>query len=228
MAESGADVGRQAILSGLIPPEQRVTVSAYSRAVFNGGFSLGVLAAGLAMSIDTQAAYTSLMLGNAATAVTGGLLYLRMPRIPGTRRTKDAASGRTAVRDLPYLAMSLVSGTIMLGDIILTVGMPLWVVTHTQAPRPAAAWLIGINTLMVMLLQVRTARGADSLAGAKRLHGWALLSLAASCVLAALTGSLPTWPAVALLALVTVLLTLGELWGNSARWTLRYDLAATR
>ena len=89
------------------------------------------------MSVDTQAAYTSLMLGNAATAVNRCcLLYLRMPRVPGTRRTKDAASGLTAVRDLPYLAMSLVSGLIMLGDIILTVGMPLWVVTHTQAPRP--------------------------------------------------------------------------------------------
>ncbi|WP_431783457.1 MFS transporter [Streptomyces chumphonensis] len=225
VAESGADVGRQAVLSGLVRPDQRVAVSAYSRAVFNGGFSVGVLAAGVAISVDTQAAYASLMLGNAATALVGCLLYLRMPRVSGSARTKDSASGLTALRDLPYLTMSLVSGIMMLGDVILTIGLPLWLVTHTEAPRAAAAWLIGINTVMVMLLQVRMARGADHLAGAKRLHNWGFLAIMAACLLAAPSGSLSTWPALAMLALTTVSLTLGELWGQSARWNLRYDLA---
>ncbi|MFJ8433995.1 MFS transporter [Kitasatospora sp. NPDC094019] len=225
VVESGADVGRQAILSALIGPEQRVTVSAYSRAVFNGGFSLGVLAAGLAVAADTRAAYTALMLGNAGTALLVCVLYLRLPRIPGTSERKDAPSGLTALRDLPYLAMAQVSGIVMLGDILLTVGLPLWVVSHTHAPRPAASWLIGVNTLLVMVFQVRAARGADTLAGATRLHRWAFLGLAASCVLASVTDRLPTWLAVAVLACSVALLTLGELWGNSARWTLRYDLA---
>ncbi|WP_286158611.1 MFS transporter [Streptomyces sp. TLI_053] len=223
--EIAADVGRQAILSALIGPEQRVTVSAYSRAVFNGGFSLGVLAAGLAVAADTRAAYTALMLGNAGTALLVCVLYLRLPRIPGTRERKDAPSGLTALRDLPYLAMAQVSGIVMLGDILLTVGLPLWVVSHTHAPRPAASWLIGVNTLLVMVFQVRAARGADTLAGATRLHRWAFLGLAASCALASATDRLPTWLAVAVLACSVALLTLGELWGNSARWTLRYDLA---
>ncbi|MFF2044086.1 MFS transporter [Kitasatospora sp. NPDC058170] len=225
VAESGGDVGRQAVLSGLIGPDQRVAVSAYSRAVFNGGFSLGVLAAGLAIAADTRAAYTALMLGNAATALLACGLYLRLPRLPGTGGRKDAPSGLTALRDLPYQAMAQVSGLIMLGDIVLTVGVPLWVVSHTDAPRPAASWLIGVNTLLVMVFQVRAARGAETLAGATRRHRWAFLSLAASCALTAVTDRLPTWPAVAALAVSVGLLTLGELWGQSARWTVRYDLA---
>ncbi|MFB7383268.1 MFS transporter [Kitasatospora purpeofusca] len=225
VVESGADIGRQAILSGLIGPDQRVAVSAYSRAVFNGGFSLGVLAAGLAVAADTRAAYAALMYGNATTALLVCVLYLRLPRIPGTRERKDAPSGLTALRDLPYLALAQVSGIVMLGDILLTVGLPLWVLSHTDAPRPAASWLIGVNTVLVMAFQVRAARGADTLTGATGLHKWAFLSLASACALVAFTDRLPTWPAVAVLATAVALLTLGELWGHSARWTVRYDLA---
>lgn len=225
VVEAGADIGRSAIISALVASQDRVRVSAYSRSVFNAGFSLGVLAAGVAIGVDSRPAYLSLMLGNALTAVCCWLLYSRLPRIPGNRADEDAPSMTRALRDLPYVAVAQVTGVTRLGSTVLTVGLPLWVAGHTAAPRPLAAWLIGVNTLLVVALQVRAARGATTVTAVTRLQLYAFASLTLACAGAAFTGNLARWPAVALLVVVTVLVTLGELWGESSRWLLRYELA---
>ena len=225
VVEAGTDVGRGAIISALVGAQDRVRVSAYSRSVFNAGFSLGVLAAGVAIGVDTRPAYLSLMLGNALTAIACWLLYSRLPRIPGNRDGDDKPSITLALRDLPYVAVAQVTGMTRLCATILTVGLPLWVVEHTDAPRPLAAWLIAINTLLVMALQVRAARGATTVTAVARMQLYAFVALMLACLAAAFTGNLGRWPAVALLVVLTVLLTMGELWGESARWLLRYELA---
>lgn len=225
VVEAGADVGRGAILSAVVGPGDRVRVSAYNRSVFNAGFSIGVLAAGLAIGIDTRPAYLCLMFGNALTALVCWLLYSRLPRLPGNRGDDRAPSIMLALRDLPYVAVAQVTGLVRLGETVLTIGLPLWVVTHTRAPRPLAAWLIVINTVLVMFLQVRAARGATTITGVLRLQSYAFVSLMLACAVTAFTGNAARWPAVALLVIVTVLVTMGELWGESARWMLRYELA---
>jgi hypothetical protein len=221
--ESGTDVGRQAIISAVLEGADRVRVSAYSRSVFNAGFTLGVLAAGIAIGVDTRPGYLLLLLGNAATAAAVSLLYLRLPRLPGSRSER---AGWSALRDLPYVLVAQTSGLTRLGGTVLTIGLPIWVVTHTEAPRPVAAWLIGVNTVLVVLLQVRASRGASTVAGATRLQCWSFVALALTCLAAGLSGLVPRWPAVALLVLAALLVTLGELWGESARWLLRYEMAA--
>ena len=118
------------------------------------------------------------------------------------------------------------SGLTRLGGTVLTIGLPIWVVTHTEAPRPVAAWLIGVNTVLVVLLQVRASRGASTVAGATRLQCWSFGALALTCLAAGLSGMVSRWPAVALLVFAALLVTLGELWGESARWWLRYEMAA--
>ena len=52
-----------------------------------------------------------------------------------------------------------------------------------------------------------------------------VLTLAIACLVAAPTGALPAWAATILLVLLAVLFTLGEIWGESGRWGLRYELA---
>lgn len=220
--ESGTDVGRQAIISSVLTGPDRVRVSAYSRSVFNAGFTLGVLASGIAIGVDSRPGYLMLLLGNAVTAAVTCLLYLRLPRLAPARSDR---AGWAALRDLPYVLVATTSGLTRLGGTVLTVGLPIWVVTHTDAPRPVAAWLIGVNTVLVVLLQVRAARGASTVAGATRLQRWSFVALGLTCVAAGLSGTVSRWPAVALLLLAALLVTLGELWGESARWLLRYEMA---
>ncbi|MEV8396068.1 MULTISPECIES: MFS transporter [unclassified Streptomyces] len=224
-AEQTGHVARGALVSGVMGKEGRVKLSAYMRSVFNGGFALASLAAGFVIAVDSPDVYLALFWGNAAAMVVVSGLYMRLPRVPRQPRKPRRKGGPSAVRDMPYILVAQVSGLARIGPTVLALGIPLWLVTHTDAPRAMAAWLMLINTLMVVFLQVYVARDADTVSGASRLQRWAFLVLAVACAAAALSGGIPGWAAAAVLAVATVLFTLGEIWGEAARWGLRYELA---
>lgn len=54
-----------------------------------------------------------------------------------------AADSKTAFLalfcDVPYLVVAQVSGIVRIGPTALAVGLPLWLVVHTDAPRALAA-----------------------------------------------------------------------------------------
>lgn len=229
VAEQSGHVARGALVSGVMGREGRVRLSAYMRSVFNGGFSLASLAAGLVIAADSGSLYLALFWGNAVTMVLVAGLYLRLPHVPG--RAPDRSGGprerrpARAVRDVPYVLVAQVSGIARIGPTVLALGVPLWLVTHTDAPRALAAWLMLVNTLMVVFLQVRLARDADTVRGAARLQHITFLVLAVACATVTVTGALPGPVAGAVLVGAAVLFTLGEIWGEGARWGLRYELA---
>ncbi|MFJ8062647.1 MFS transporter [Streptomyces sp. NPDC096142] len=225
IVEAGGNVSRGSLLAELVPKGKRVHTAAYSRVVTNIGFSVGVLCAGVVIGINTRAAYASLILGMAVAAAAAAILSLRLPRPRpgGTARAKQD-SGRRGY-DLPYIAVSVVSSTTLIGNTILTVGLPLWVIGHTRVPTPLAAWMILGNTLLVIALQVRLSRGSDTVPGARRMQRAAFAALACACLGAAAVPQFGTLAATGVLLVTVALLTLGELWGESANWSFRYGLA---
>ncbi|SEM10375.1 MFS transporter [Streptacidiphilus jiangxiensis] len=224
--ETGLNVARGAVTGSILPKEDRVRLSAITRVLTNIGFSLGVLLAGTAIGVGTRAAYSSLVLGMAVTTFLVALSILRLPRIAPTTAARTPGGPRERFRyDLPYMAVSFVSSTTLIGNTVLTVGLPLWIVTETSIPRPLAAWMILGNTALVILLQVRVAKGSETTAGAARMQRGAFAVLALACVAAAATRGSATPVAVGALLLCVALLTLGELWGESANWAFRYGFA---
>lgn len=228
LAENSGHVARGALVSGVMGREGRVRLSAYMRSVFNGGFSLAALAAGLIIAADSETAYLALFWGNAVAMVLVASLYLRLPRVPGHPPAPRAERPRGAVRDVPYLLVAQLSGIARVGPTALAVGLPLWLIVHTDAPRALAAWIMLVNTLLVVSLQVRMARDADTVRGAARLQRLTAVVLVVACAVTALTGMLPGWAAAVVLLGVTVLFTFGEIWGEAARWGLRYELAPAK
>lgn len=229
VAENTGHVARGALVAGVMGRDGRVRLSAYMRSVFNGGFALASLAAGLVIAVDDRAAYQALFFGNAAAMVAVSALYMRLPRVPGVRPEGRGGDRMSAVRDVPYLLVAQVAGLARIGPTIVAVGVPVWLVTHTSAPRPLAAWLTLINTLIVVFLQVHVARDADTVPGAAKLQRWTFLVIAGACVLTGFSHGVPGWTASVILAAAVVLFTFGEIWGEAARWGLRYELApATR
>lgn len=226
-AEAAGLVSRGALISHTMGSESRVRLSAYLRSVFNAGFTIGILGAGVALAVDTRLAYVALLWGNAASALAVALLYLRLPRVPATAREAGAPVW-TALRDVPYAVVAQVSGVLVVADKILALALPLWVVRHTDAPRALAAWLLALNTVLVVTLQVRATRGASDVAGAARLQRRGYVAVAAACVVLAGTGGLGAWPAAVVLAAAVALLSLGEMWAAAAGWTLRFELAPDR
>lgn len=221
IAEGGGGTCRGALVSGVMGRAGRVALSAYLRSVFNAGFTVGVLGAGIALAVDTRLAYQLLFWVNAVAMILVSAGYLRLPRTPRT----TSARGGARIVDLPYLAVAQVAGLARIGPIALSIGLPLWLVQHTSAPRPLAAWLSVVNTAMVILFQVAASKGADSVRGAARLQILTFAVTAAACVVTALAAGHGPWAAAGILVAAVVLYSLAEIWGESARWGLRYELA---
>jgi MFS family permease len=227
LAETGGNVSRGALVGKLVPKEGRVRLSAANRVITNIGFTVGMLLAGIALGFNTKAAYTSLVLGMALASALAAVSSLRLPR-DSPSGPKPANTKRRSAYDVPYIAVAMVSGMTLIGNTVLTVGLPLWIITQTRIPHVVAAWMIIGNTVLVILLQVRVSKGADTVPGARRMQRSAFLALAIASVVAAATHHLGAIAGTAVIVIVVGLLTLGELWGESASWSFRYGLADAR
>jgi MFS family permease len=227
VAESGLVVANEAVIAGLVTGLARVRLAAWLRSAFNVGLAAGSTLAGLALAVGTTAAYRGLIGSYVVISLLVAWLYGRLPQGSETGRAGRPSwlKALAGLRDRPYLVMAQVLCLSQLGDIMLTVGFPLWVVSFTHAPTSFAAWLGTINTVLVALLQVRLARYADTVSGSRLAQYWALALMAVCCVLAGLASSVATWSAVALLVAAVVALTVGEMLGQSARWQLRFSFA---
>jgi hypothetical protein len=222
----GAEVARGALMAHVAGTSRATKLAMYSRSAFNAGWSVGLLGAGIAISIGTRPAYLSLFIGAAATMILNVLILLRIPQDGPAPSEHSGEHATAALRDFPYMLVAQVSGLIKLGDSILTIGLPIWIVTRTAVPRGLASWLLIVNTLLVVVLQVRATRRANSVAGAAQIQRWAFIALALACLSLSPTGRMSALAATALLLAGTVLLTFGEIWGEGAWWSLRYNLAS--
>ncbi|AGL17156.1 MFS transporter [Actinoplanes sp. N902-109] len=220
-AQRGA---RGAIIGNAVPPERRVYTRAYLRAVTNVGITVGAALAGIGLTVDTRAAYLTLIAGDAATYLLAALV---MTRLPAVAPVPHAGSGPRliALRDRPFLLFVLLDGLLSTNFGLLEVAIPLWIADRTDAPHWMISAVFVVNTVTVVLLQVRAARGTDTLDGAARASRRAGFALLAACVLFSLTGSthhVVTWILLMLGALVQVV---AELWYSAGGWGVSFGLA---
>lgn len=197
---------------------------AYLRAGTNLGISLGALAAGVAIQLDTAPAYLALVAGRALSFAGCALALLWLPRLAPI--PAPPFSGRwDALRDRPYLAATLLNCLMSLHFAVPTFLLPLWIVEHTQAPRWMVSGVLVLNTVLVITLQVAVSRNvADPRAAGVRMR-WAGLAICAGLGLMAAAGGVPAWAAVALLVAATAVYTLGELWHAAAAMEYSFGLA---
>jgi MFS family permease len=147
-------------------------------------------------------------------------------RWPWRRRPGGTAKPRlTVLRDRPYALISLVSMVLSLHAPLLDVIMPLWIVRHTGAPKVLISALYVLNTLTVVLTQVRISRRITTLDAAVRASRAAAVALVAVCVLFALSSGRSALPAILLLVAAAALHVYAEMTQSSAGWVLAFDLA---
>jgi MFS family permease len=223
----------QTLVAAVVGAPRRVTTMAEMRALRNVGFAVGALLAGLALAADTHGAYVAILAGDAASflVVVVVLARLEVPASTPTEPTRTRAeSGHAAIalRDRPFITATLLNAVLSLHMTLLTVGIPLWVIEHTTAPRVILGPLVAMNAAIAVALQVRASRDSSTVAGAARALYRAGLSLAACCVLLAPAPFvLPAlgWPLPVLLVLATIALTAAELWQSAGGWGVSYALA---
>jgi hypothetical protein len=129
------------------------------------------------------------------------------------------------LRDRRYLLASLLNGLFAIHFIIQSVGLPLWIVYHTRAPRWWVSVLLIINTAMVITLQVRTSRGSGDVVRAAKIFARSGVLIAAACVLYSLAAGVDPVAACLILVMGMVAHTFGELYSSGASWGIGYGLA---
>ena len=215
----------QAVIAGLLERGDRVHVSAFLRSVNNAGFAIGATLAGVVVALDTRPAYLALPLGNVVATGVMVSLRSRLPRVPPAPPRGEGEPRWIALRDRPFLALTALYGLARLDGTLLDVAVPLWILHHTQAPRPVIAILAIVNTVLVVALQVRTARGTETRHGIVRAKRSASLVMIAACFVFASSGWVGESGAILLLIAGMTLLTTGELLISAAGWSMVYGLA---
>jgi MFS family permease len=194
------------------------------RTFVNLGVVLGTFGAAFAVQIDTRAAYTALILANAASYVFCGLLLLRVPdyeALPRPGRHRRWA----ALADRPFVSFAALDGAMGLQYQVVSLLLPIWIAAHTHAPRWTVAAVYAVNSGVCVLLQTRIGSSVDTARqGGRALRRAGLLFLV-SCPLMALTADVPAWTAAALLIVAITLHSVGEVWQSSAGFALGFGLA---
>jgi len=221
----GAMAARMAMVAGLADAAQRTRLSAYLRAFGNAGLSIGALVGSLALFLDTPGAFRSTFSLSAALYVAAAAGYRLLPRVPPADRSDQRPSLAVFV-DRPFVALTFLNTVVLLYIPLLNMVMPLWIISHTQAPIWIASLLYGVNTLSVVLLQVRLARRVVSPQAARRSILLASWLLCAACLLfAAMAWPAIAWQAAAVGVAATILHALAEMMHMAGAWELSFRLA---
>src|SRR5262249_14992989 len=193
-------------------------------AVVNLAMSLGVATCGVAVQLNTVTGYRALFLGNALSCLAGVVVLGWLPRyepLPGAHEESPLA----ALRDRPFLGYTVLSGAMYMQYFVLGLLLPVWVVFHTSAPRWSVSAFVIINTIMVVLFQVRVGMTVQTIRQGGAAFRRAGVIFLVSCSAMGLATGLPGWAALLLLLGAVVLHTYGELWQSSAMFALDFGLA---
>ncbi len=193
-------------------------------ALLNLGVSFGVATAGVALEINTVTAYRALLLANALTCLIGTAALSRLPRyepLPGAREESRLA----ALKDRAFVGYTVLSGAMYMQYFVPNLLLPVWVVYHTNAPRWSISTFMIINTLMVVLFQMRIGKTVKTISQGGDAFRRAGVIFLVSCSAIGLAAGLPGWAALLLLIAAVIVHSYGELWHASGAFALDYGLA---
>lgn len=232
--DRAASAVRQALYARAFDPATRVADRAAIRAVTNVAIGAGAAAAALVLQADSRWMFQAAILANALSFL--GVAAL----LPGIaiRETAESPHNAPAGAQLPrppkirvtrsYQAVAGLNAVMSLQFSFFDIAIPLWLLQDTRAPRFMVSGILILNTVLVVLVQVRVARGVKGVAAAARATGLGALIIAAACGVTACAKGLSPAGAVAVLVAAAVLLTAGEVLTQAGAWTLSYDLADDR
>ena len=215
---------RMATISKLGTGEERVNIRAYQRTVTNFGIALGSVIAGIALGINTKSVYQGMLLANALTFILSSLVFLKLPFIAPTVEKSEPLSFE-ALKDRRFLGATVLNGFMSLHFVLQSVAIPLWIVNETNAPRWWVSVIMVINTIGVVLFQIRVSRGSGDIAVGALQFRRAGFAVAGACLLYALAAGVSTILACSILVLAMCAHVFGELVGSAGSWSIGFGLA---
>ena len=207
--------------------QKRVEARAYMRAVANLGIGSGTLIAGIALAINTPTAYKTMIALDALTFLFAALAYTRVPNVAPTLAQHEKFDW-SVLKDHRYIIATALNGGLNLHFLVQNVAIPVWVVQETNAPRWMISGIMLMNTLAIVLFQVRSSKKATDIRAAIKLFQQASFYVAlASLIYAMAHGVNALWASIIMLIGMAVHVA-GELTGSNSAWMIAMDLADQR
>jgi MFS family permease len=211
-----------------IAGDDTVTFRSQMQALGNIGFAVGALIAGVGISVGTHWAYRSMFLFTAAIYLAVIFITLKIPDYQPLPRPESTVQDRTSrwivLRDKPFIAYSLVAGSLMMAEFVDSLLLPVWIVVYTSAPHWTVGLVFLINTGVTALLQMRLSRNIRSIRqGGLALRRCGMILMAGYVVLAAMRGNGP-WLATLLAIVGAVLVAVAQIWMISGKFVLEFNL----
>jgi MFS family permease len=224
VAASRASGGaRNALVVCLVGEHDRLQALGSLRSLNHLGWAAGAAVGALIIGLDSRDAYVAMIVLDAATFLAYAAAVITVPRVPPMPQRQDGPA-LVVLRDAPYVTLAALMGVLALCWGMLSSGLPLWVARHTDAPQSLSAAIVILNSLAIAALQVRVTRTIASPLVAARGAVWAGATLAASCLLFALTEGRGGLGAATLLLAAGALHVAGELLFVAASWGLSIPL----
>jgi MFS family permease len=240
---SAANTNRMAIIARAFDGPSRVSTRAIVGTVTNVAIAVGAGAAGVALLIGTADAYRVIIMLAGVMHLAGAVPLVRLPQrvdaapraagvgapadanVPAGAAIRRAIPGRSPFRDPRYLWLTALTGIFAMHFGLFEVGVPLWIAHDTGAPDVLVSVLVILNSVIVILFQMRLSRGTHDLRTAGRVMGLAGLLMVAACFLYAVAAGMPVWFAVTALLLGATAHAFAEVWSQAGGWGLSFELA---
>jgi MFS family permease len=220
------------LVLGVAPGRDQAEALAWQSTIRNLGLGLGGLLAGLALLIRGRTPFDVLLASNAVSYMVASALVFRLPVIrpaasrPGNRSERPGYL--QVARDRVYMGLACLNVLACLHDSVLIVAMPLWISLRTRAPLWISGLLFALNTVLVVLLQVRATRSAATPKGITHSYRTAAIGFALAGACFAITAGPGRVMALLLLVLAVSALTIGELEVTAGEQFLSTELAPER
>jgi len=225
------------VFAGQAAGEQRTTYRALSRVVMNAAYALGAGLSAIAVAVGTTRVYELVVVLDGVSYLAVAAIVMRTSRrapaavssssseSAGAEHAPAKPRGRNPWRDPGYLVFVLLDIFLNLDDTILTVGIPLWAVTRTDAPHAVIPAVMVINTLMCVFLQMPVSARVAGARPAARAACWYGVALLAGCALIATSGHGGAAVATLTLLSAAAVVTGAELVRSLVSWELAVSLA---
>ncbi|MBI0298320.1 MFS transporter [Streptomyces sp. PRKS01-29] len=225
--ERGGRAALQTAVASTLRGADLVETRAYLRAITNVGVAVGAGLAGIALQLDSPAAFRTVLVLDALSFLVAAAVLTALPRVaPVAAAQGGPGQPRLAVlRDRPFALVTALSAVLSLHAVLLEIVVPLWIAGHTDAPRWMVTALFLLNTANVVAFQVRIAKRVSELPLAVRAVRQAGFVLCAACVLFAASSADGTAMAVAFLLLAGAVHVYGEMVLSAGAWVIGFDLA---
>ena len=222
--EGFGQTARMAVIAMMGEGEERVVIRAYTRAVTNLGIAFGTVVAGFALAVNTETAYKVMIAVDALTFFAAAAAYMRVEKFGASLQNKESFDW-SILKDYRYIKAMILSGLMSMHFILQNVAIPIWVVKETNAPRWWVSVIMLINTISVVLFQVRMSKGVGDVKSAARQFQSAGFFIAIACLFYAFSKGVNLYVASALLVIAMLVHVVGELQASTGAWSIAFELA---